>query len=225
MRPNLPPGQRRIEGFPRFGLTRFAARFPENPNAVKLEVGGEVESALDLSAALRELPRVEQVSDFHCVTTWTATSLRWGGWRYADFHERVAVPRARPGPSARFVVLKAADGGRTILPLEHLLAEDVLLADTLNGEPLTVAHGAPLRLVAPAHYGYKSLKHLCRVEYWSDDSHWRPAAFRFMDHLDARVAREERGRGAPGWLLRFLYRPLVKPTIALFARELARHTR
>lgn len=225
MSSKLPPGQREIEGFPRFGLTRFASRFPENPDVMKLDVGGEVESPLDVTAALSGLPRVEQLSDFHCVTTWTARSLRWAGIRYRDFHERVIVPEVRPKPSATFVVLKASDGGRTILPLEHLLAPDVLLADELNGEPLPIAHGAPLRLVAPAHYGYKSLKHLCRIEYWSDDTHWRPAAFRFMDHLDARVAREERGRVAPGWLLRFLYRPLVKPTIALFARELARHTR
>jgi DMSO/TMAO reductase YedYZ molybdopterin-dependent catalytic subunit len=33
---------------------------------------------------------------------------------------------------------------------------------------LTVAHGAPLRLVAPAHYGYKSAKHLSRIEFWRD---------------------------------------------------------
>ena len=104
--------------------------------------------------------------------------------------------------------------------LEDLLAPDVLIATMLDGEPLSVAHGAPLRLVAPAHYGYKSVKHLSRIEIRTDESRFRPAAFRFMDHPRARVALEERGRGLPGWLLRRLYRPLVAPTAAHFARAL-----
>ena len=47
---------------------------------------------------------------------------------------------------------------------------------------------------------------------------YRTSGLRFMDHLRARVAREERGRGAPGWLLRWLYRPLIAPTAARFAK-------
>ena len=45
-----------------------------------------------------------------------------------------------------------------------------------------------------------------------------------MDHPRARVALEERGRGAPGWLLRWLYRPLVPGTVAWFAKALADHS-
>jgi hypothetical protein len=44
-----------------------------------------------------------------------------------------------------------------------------------------------------------------------------------MDHLRARVATEERGRGLPGWFLRHLYRPLVRRTTARFAKALAEH--
>ena len=122
-----------------------------------------------------------------------------------------------------FVLLRCQDGYRTNLPLQDLLAADVLLADALNGEPLPIEHGAPLRLVAPAHYAYKSVKHLSRIEFWRDDRRWRPAGFRFMDHSRARVALEERGRGVPGWLLRHLYRPLVGPTIERFRRAMDQH--
>jgi DMSO/TMAO reductase YedYZ molybdopterin-dependent catalytic subunit len=115
------------------------------------------------------------------------------------------------------VVLRGQDGYRAALPLEDLLADDVLLADALDGSPLAVEHGAPLRLVAPAHYGYKSVKHLSRIEFWRDDRRYRPAGFRFMDHPRARVLQEERGRRVPGWLRRYLYRPLVRPTMARFA--------
>jgi hypothetical protein len=44
-----------------------------------------------------------------------------------------------------------------------------------------------------------------------------------MDHPRARVALEERGRGLPGWLLRYLYRPLIPGTVTWFARAMAEH--
>jgi hypothetical protein len=56
-----------------------------------------------------------------------------------------------------------------------------------------------------------------------DDRNYRPAAFRFMDHPRARVALEERGRGIPGRVLRYLYRPSVRPGIFLFRRALRQH--
>jgi hypothetical protein len=67
------------------------------------------------------------------------------------------------------------------------------------------------------------VKHLSRIEIRTDESRFRPAAFCFMDHPRARVACEERGRGLPGWLLRFLYRPLVSPTARYFARAMKEH--
>ncbi len=220
----LPPGQRETADFPRFGLSQFARRFPRETGRAEIEVRGDVDHEIVVSDALAGLPRVEQVSDFHCVTTWTRRSLRWGGVRFVDFFERVVVPRAGPRPGATLVSLRGQDGARTGMLLKDLLAPDVLLADALEGEPLTVEHGAPVRLVAPAHYGYKSVKYLSRIELGSPDAGYRASGFRFMDHPRARVAHEERGRGAPGWLLRRLYRPLIGPTAALFARTMAEHT-
>ncbi len=107
--------------------------------------------------------------------------------------------------------------------LEDLLAPDVLIADTLDGKPLSVEHGAPLRLVPPGHYGYKSVKYLSRLEFKNPKDGYQVSAFRFMDHPRARVRFEERGRVAPGWFLRFLYRPLIPSTVALFARALKEH--
>lgn len=219
---DLPPGQRAIEHFPRFGLSQFAYRFPREPRRIALTVKGEVEAEIVVSGdELRGLPRVEQTADFHCVTTWTRRGLRWSGFRFVDFFERIARPRANPAPESTFVILRGQDGAASSLPLEDLLAPGVLLADTLDGAPLSIEHGAPLRLVAPDHYGYKNVKHLSSIGLWRDDRHFRPAAFRFMDHPRARVALEERGRGVPGILLRYLYRPLVGPTIRRFARASA----
>ena len=96
MKHSLPPGQTESRTFPRFGLTQFAVRFPKETSKINLEILGHVEQELHLSEALDGLPRVEQVSDFHCVTTWSRRALRWGGVRFVDFYQKVLVPKARP---------------------------------------------------------------------------------------------------------------------------------
>ena len=219
----LPPGQRETEGFPRFGLTPFATRFPADTETVKIRIAGDVKTSIEVSREMDRLARVEQCSDFHCVTTWTTRSLLWSGVRFADFYQQIVVPLAGVAENATFVVLRGQDGARTSLPLEDLLAQDVLLADRLNCQPLSIAHGAPIRLIAPAHYGYKSVKHVNRVEFWRSSSGYRPFGLRFMVHPRARVAQEERGQWIPGWLLRHLYRPLIGPTARRFAHAMQEH--
>jgi DMSO/TMAO reductase YedYZ molybdopterin-dependent catalytic subunit len=220
---SLPAGQQGTSGFPRFGLTQFARRFPHQTSRIDIEIVGLVENKLQLTDALHGLPRLEQVSDFHCVTTWSRRSLRWGGVRFVDFYDKVILPKARPLAGATLVALRGQDGARTGMLLIDLMRPDVILADTLNGEPLTIEHGAPVRLIAPAHYGYKSIKYLSRLEFTSEDRDYRVSGLRFMDHPRARVAFEERGRRVPGWLLRYLYRPLIAMTVARFAKAAAEH--
>lgn len=221
----LPPGQREIESFPRFGLIPFAVRFPKVTGKVEIQISGDVETPMTAGAELERISRVEQCSDFHCVTTWTRRALRWSGFRFADFYHQIAVPLAGAPADAAFVVLRGQDGARTSLPLEDLLAPDVLLADGLDGEPLSIAHGAPIRLVAPGHYGYKSVKHVHRIDFWRSGARYRPVGFRFMEHPRARVVQEERGRWVPGWLLRYLYRPLIRPTASRFEKALRQYLR
>lgn len=216
----LPPGQRETGSFPRFGLIPFAARFPKALGTPQIRIGGDVRTPVEVGI---ELDRVEQCSDFHCVTTWTRRALQWSGFRFSDFYRQIVVPLADPPADAAFVVLRGQDGARSSLPLEDLLAPDVLLADRLNGEPLSIAHGAPLRLVAPSHYGYKSVKHVDRIDFWRSDTKYKPVGFRFMVHPRARVAHEERGQWVPGWILRYLYRPLIRPTASRFERALRKH--
>lgn len=221
----LPPGQRESESFPRFGLTPFAARFPRETVRVELEVLGDLTANIRIADLFGRLPRVTMVRDFHCVTTWTHRAAEWSGVRFTDLHREIIQPEARPAAGSTYILLKAQDGYRTSLPLEDLLHDDVLLADRLNGQPLSIAHGAPLRLVAPAHYGYKSVKHLSSIGYWADARMYRPPLLKFMDHPRGRVALEERGQWFPGWLLRYAYRPLIDRTVARFQRELDEHLR
>jgi DMSO/TMAO reductase YedYZ molybdopterin-dependent catalytic subunit len=220
----LPPGQVEIDDFPRFGIASFAFRFPTETERIEIAVDGDVERPTRVAAELGSLERVEQVSDLHCVTTWTRRGLRWGGWRFRDFYEQLVVPRVRPEAGATLVVLRSQDGLAQSLPLEDTLAPDVLLADRLDGERLGVDHGAPIRFVAPAHYGCKSVRHLNAVEFWRDARNYRFPGPRFlMNHPRARVMHEERGRVFPPWVFRTVWPALIPPVRWLYAVGLRRH--
>jgi DMSO/TMAO reductase YedYZ molybdopterin-dependent catalytic subunit len=206
-------------------MGKLAFRFPTNTENVEIAVRGDVATPLVVRDELATLPRVDQISDLHCVTTWSKCGLSWSGFRFRDFYQAIVEPRAVPQPGASLVVLRSQDGYSQSLPLEDLMAPDVLLADRLGGQPLSIAHGAPLRLVAPAHYGYKNIKHVCAIELWRDARAYRFIGPKFMDHPRARVALEERGRGVPAWIIRMVYPVLVPPIRWLFRFSLERHER
>ena len=218
----LPPGQREYPSFDRFGLGLFANRFPAEVDRITLSIGGNVENPLTLSEELQQLERVEQHSDFHCVTTWSVRNVHWSGFRFSDFYHQVIVPQAKPKAGNEFVVFRGQDKYACSMMLEDLLKDDVILADTLNGEKLGVDHGAPLRLVAPAHYGYKNVKHISTIEFWQDGRNFRfPLPYPdLMNHLRGRVAFEERARFIPLWIIRPLYRLLMPGARRKHAKQL-----
>lgn len=220
----LPPGQYELNEFPRFGIGKYANRFPRSPDKISVNIGGDISKPFQLEDELRQLERVEQISDFHCVTTWSKRDVAWGGYRFSNFYESIVLGACEPENTANFVIFRCQDGFRAAMQLDDLMKADVLLADTLEGSPLSIANGAPLRLVAPSHYGYKSPKHICGIEFWRDDRKYSPPAFAFMDHPRGRVEYEERGQWVSGRLLRWLYRPLVSPTRRKFRDCLSKHS-
>lgn len=203
----LPPGQKEFPSFDRFGLGLFADRLASVEDKIALQVGGNVENSITVQDELETLPRAEITADFHCVTTWSVRNVRWSGWRFKDFYESIVVPCCKPREKHHFVVLKSQDDYRVSMQLDDLLQDDVLLADTLNGDPLGMAHGAPIRLVAPKHYGYKNAKHLYSIEFKENRKGYSfPFPYpNFMDHPRGRVAYEERASFLPLWIVRPLY--------------------
>jgi len=217
---SLPPGQRAMAEFPRFGVVEFARRVVKDQD-IRLKISGGLEQHVVLTAAeLSRLPRVTLTSDFHCAAGWSHRAVTWSGVRFRDVWETFTTPKPDTAGDYGLVVLRCQDGYRTSLPLADLLAPEVLLADRLNGQPLSVEHGAPIRLVAPAHYGYKSAKHLIGIEFRADDRSYRPL-LGLLDHPRARVALEERGRVFPGWILRYAFRPFIQPMIRKIKRVTA----
>ncbi|MEJ7704294.1 MAG: VOC family protein [Geodermatophilaceae bacterium] len=120
-------------------------------------------------------------------------------------------PALRPGTSVTHVVCRGLDGWRSVLSIEDALADDVLIADRLDGRPLSGDHGAPARLVSPRQYGYVSTKHLCRIEvHTAEPKRVHKSVLRLLGpHPRARVWEEERHRYLPAWLLRRPYRATI----------------
>ncbi len=139
----------------------------------RLDVSGMVAAPRSFTLAdLRSLKRADQVSDFHCVTGWSVSNVRWGGVRIQDVLD-IVKPHA--GATAiRFV--SAEPGYNDSLTLDQALLSDVMLAYEMDGSPLSRPHGAPLRLVIPEMYGYKNVKWVTRLEllphpyagYWEE---------------------------------------------------------
>ena len=152
----LPPGQRRVDGFPRFG-THLSTPPPPVPADPAITVRGAVTEAFDLPlTALADLPRRELTADFHCVAGWSATDLRWEGVTFATFYRAHVEPALPAGTTITHVTFRGLDGYGAVLRLEDALADDVLIAEHLDGEPLDPDHGAPVRLVSPQQYGYRT---------------------------------------------------------------------
>ena len=215
----LPPGQQRVEGFPRFG-SHFHRPPPAVPADPAIEIAGAVSTPTSIPVSqLASMPRCGISADFHCVAGWSATDLRWEGVAFATFFDEIVAPLVSTTAPITHVVFEGLDGYRSIGCLEDALAEDVLVADRLNGEPLDGDHGAPVRLVSPSQYGFMSTKHLCRIDVHTarPPERYHPSALvqfglnLVKPHTRARVAREERHRYLPAWAVRGVYRLLIGP--------------
>jgi DMSO/TMAO reductase YedYZ molybdopterin-dependent catalytic subunit len=158
----LPPGQYLVTGFPvlSYGPT---PRF--NPAKWDFRLIGMVEEPLRLTwDQVRQLPFSSQVSDFHCVTTWSRYDNRWGGVKVSDLMKLVKLK-----PDAKYVLIHCDGGYTTNVSLEEFLDEDVMLAYQHDGKDLAPDHGWPLRLVVPKLYGWKSAKWVRAIEFCIND--------------------------------------------------------
>jgi DMSO/TMAO reductase YedYZ molybdopterin-dependent catalytic subunit len=128
-----------------------------HPATYRLEVTGHVRKPVTLSwSQVRGLPSSSEAADFHCVTGWTVGGVHWQGVRLQTLWDMV-----QPLPSARYVNFVSMEPEYVdTLSLDQTTLPQVMLAHTMDGAPLSRAHGAPLRLVIPEMYGYKNVKWL-----------------------------------------------------------------
>jgi DMSO/TMAO reductase YedYZ molybdopterin-dependent catalytic subunit len=183
----LPPGQQLVAPGKWPIMGERGPRRDESPWQVTVcgAVGHRFTLSLD---ELQALPAREQTVDIHCVTRWSKPRVRFAGVPLTAL-----VDRAQPAPDAKFVSLIARSDRQhsTSLPLADALALDALVALEVEGQPLPVEQGGPVRLVVPGRYFYKSLKWLERIELLAEDrlGYWESSA---GYHNTADPWREER---------------------------------
>jgi DMSO/TMAO reductase YedYZ molybdopterin-dependent catalytic subunit len=167
--PKLPVGQHMVPNWPVLDL----GDVPDIPlSAWRLEIAGDVHNPTTLMwDAFMALPQVEQVSDFHCVTTWSRFDNHWRGVRMRDIAELVV-----PTETAEFVLFTGYDADpstripyTTNLPLARATEDDVLLVHTWEGRPLPREHGGPVRVITPKLYAWKGAKWVRRIEFLPHD--------------------------------------------------------
>jgi DMSO/TMAO reductase YedYZ molybdopterin-dependent catalytic subunit len=158
------------------------------------------------AADLEALQPREHQSDFHCVTTWSAKGLTWTGVPLHEVLASVGITAA----AAPFLVARTGDRRKAVFLWEDAIAPNVILATHLDGAALDDRHGAPLRLVSPSQFGYKSVKHLVSIDFRAE----KPK-LGSKEHLRARVAHQERHPRRPSWVVKLPYRLLIPPTAYL----------
>jgi DMSO/TMAO reductase YedYZ molybdopterin-dependent catalytic subunit len=167
--PSVPIGQHLVKNWPVLDLG-------EQPDVSlkdwRLDITGLVENPFTLTwDEFLALPQTDDVSDFHCVTTWSRLGNHWRGVRFNAIAE-LAVPR----DDARYVLCTGYDfmPGTYIpytvnIPLTRALEDDVLLVHTWEGRPLPREHGGPCRMITPKLYAWKGAKWIRKIELLARD--------------------------------------------------------
>ena len=94
------------------------------------------------------------------MTGWKVSNVRWAGVRIKDVLGEVG--KAKGAVAMTFVSAEVPYSDS--LTVQQALLPDVMLAYEMDGKPLSRAHGAPVRLVMPQMYGYKSVKWVNHIE-------------------------------------------------------------
>ncbi len=135
----------------------------------RLKVHGLVEHPIELSLEdLREMARQDQITMHNCIQGWSAIG-KWSGLPFAKLIELV-----EPESEAKWAIFRSfgegGEGGEyydshSMTDLRH---PQSLLAYEMNGEPLPVLHGAPLRLRVENQLGFKQVKWIREIEFVYD---------------------------------------------------------
>ena len=179
----LPPGQVLTQKWPvlTYGETPHA-----DLKAWNFRCFGLVEEEVSWTwKEFLDLPRVEVLSDIHCVTRWSRFDNRWEGLAVREIVGRLNV---RPEAVA---VMAHSDGGYTTnIPLANLQDESALLVLKHDGQDLPAEHGGPCRLVVPKLYFWKSAKWVRAFEFLDVNApgFWEVNGY----HLHADPWKEER---------------------------------
>jgi DMSO/TMAO reductase YedYZ molybdopterin-dependent catalytic subunit len=131
-----------------------------DPEAWELVITGLTEEQPRFKVAdIARLPRLVQSSRLKCVQCWSGR-VSWEGFRPSDLLKLIRLKK-----DATWMRVECADHYYDYVKLEDLLHPRTLFAIGMNGEALPPEHGAPLRLIMPHKYGYKSSKIITKLTF------------------------------------------------------------
>jgi DMSO/TMAO reductase YedYZ molybdopterin-dependent catalytic subunit len=147
---------------------RLGLQSPLDLDAWRLRIEGAAEPLLLTLDDIRALPQHEMITELRCIEGWS-TIVQWKGARLADL-----MAKFPPLHRSDFVSLETPDRKYYVgLERESAMHPQTLLAYEINGQPLPLLHGAPLRLAIPVKYGIKNIKRIGTIRY----TNVRPADF------------------------------------------------
>lgn len=114
---------------------------------------------------IKKLPKTEIVFDFKCIEGWSQKTW-WGGVKFADF---VKYYHLDAESKLNYAGLETPDKGYYVgIDMPSILHPQTLLCYEMNGKPLPIDQGYPLRLIIPVKYGIKHLKRIGSI-YFSNE--------------------------------------------------------
>jgi len=143
---------------------------------------------LTIADLLKNFAHHEQVTRLCCVEGWSAIAW-WGGLRFGDL-----IAAYPPAPGMRWAAMRSevnldSDGNSdpyyVSIDLPTAMHPQALLATHLNGQPLDLDHGAPMRLVVPMKLGLKNIKAVTSIEYVAKEpaDYWNERGYSKYDGL------------------------------------------
>lgn len=168
-----------------FSNNHLAPTFPVSMASKKPRVNGDVgvsdndfdttqwrlqvtaNNALEIGIEeIKKLPKTEVCFDFKCIEGWNEI-VHYGGVRFSDFLQHYQLGTKNNGADwYSYISLETPDGAYYVgLDMKSAMHPQTILCYELNGQPLPIEHGAPLRLIIPVKYGVKNLKRIGKMSF------------------------------------------------------------
>lgn len=170
----------------------------------RLRITGMVENEVEIDfAELLALPLEESTTTLACVSNYVGGDLI-GNATWLGYPIRELLARAKPTSSADMVLSTSQDGFTAGTPIEALTdGRNAILAVGMNGEPLPLEHGYPVRMVVPGLYGYVSatkwVVELKLTRFDQEQGYWTPRGWSELGpvKLSSRIDVPRKGTSMP----------------------------
>ena len=182
----------------------------------KLEITGECSNPMTLDLDdLFAFDHEDRVYHFRCVERW-AMNVPWSGFPLSRLLQKV-----EPTSSARYVRFESAAESSQMpglaaspwyswpysegLRIDEAMNELAMVVTGVYGEPLLRQHGAPVRIIVPWKYGYKSPKSIVKIELVRDEpkTFWnvsQPHEYGFLSNVNPNIPHPRWGQDVSYWL-------------------------